>query len=59
MTVYYYFSRRFIILITNLKLKNPLNYDKSAANLYPQVAAWVPDMFWNLYVLIDHKIVNN
>ncbi len=58
MTVCYYSNCSFIIIITNLKLKNPLYYDKSGANLYPHVAAWVLDMFWNFYLVKNHKIVN-
>ncbi len=35
------------------------NQDKSAAELYCQVAAWVPDMFCNFYLVKRHNIANN
>ncbi len=35
------------------------NQDKSYARLCRQVAAWVPDMFCNLYLVKSHKIANN
>jgi hypothetical protein len=35
------------------------NYDKSAASFYPQVAAWVPDIVCNLYLVKYNKIANN
>jgi hypothetical protein len=37
---------------------NP-NEGKSAARLCHQVAAWVPDMFYNFYLLKSYKIANN
>jgi hypothetical protein len=35
------------------------NQDKSAARFCHQVAAWVPDMFCNFYLVKCHKIANN
>jgi hypothetical protein len=35
------------------------NQDKSYARLCRQVAAWVPDMFCNFYLVKSHKIANN
>ncbi len=35
------------------------NQDKSAARFCCQVAAWVPDMFFNFYLVKSHKIVVN
>jgi hypothetical protein len=31
----------------------------SAAIFCPKVAAWVPAMFFNFYLIKNHKIVNN
>ncbi len=36
-----------------------LNYDKSAASVWHQVAAWVSDMISNFYVVNNHKIAIN
>jgi hypothetical protein len=36
-----------------------LNQDQSAARFCRQVAASVPDMFCNFYLVKSHKIVNN
>jgi hypothetical protein len=35
------------------------NQNKSAARFCHQVAAWVPDMFCNFYLVKSHKIANN
>jgi len=35
------------------------NEGKSAASLYRQVAALVPDMFCNFYLTKNHKIAKN
>jgi hypothetical protein len=35
------------------------NQDKSAARFSNQIAACVPDMFRNFYLVKNHKIVNN
>ncbi len=35
------------------------NQDKSAGKFCHQLAAWVPDMFWNFYLLKNCKMVNN
>jgi hypothetical protein len=32
---------------------------KSASRLCHQVAAWVPDMFYNFYLVKSYKIANN
>jgi hypothetical protein len=36
-----------------------LNKDKSAASFCRQVAAWIPDMFCNFYLVKNQKIVTN
>jgi hypothetical protein len=36
-----------------------INEGKSAAIFYHQVAAWVPDMFCNFYLVKSHKIADN
>ena len=36
-----------------------VNEDPSAANFCPQVAAWVPYMFCNFYLVKNRKIDNN
>jgi hypothetical protein len=35
------------------------NQPKLAARFCSQVAAWVPDMFCNFYLVKHHKIANN
>ncbi len=35
------------------------NEGKSAASFSHQVAAFIPDMFWNFYLVKNHKIANN
>ncbi len=46
-----------------IKVSNPatgqLNEGKSAASFCGHVAAWVPDMFYNFYLVINDKIINN
>jgi len=46
------------ILKISLNTRQP-NQDKSAAKLWRQLAAWVPDMFWNFYLLKIHNIADN
>jgi hypothetical protein len=36
-----------------------LNWDKSATRFCCQVSAWVPAMFWDLYLVKSHKIGNS
>jgi hypothetical protein len=36
-----------------------INEEKSAARFCHQVAAWVPDMFCDIYLVKGHKIANN
>jgi hypothetical protein len=38
---------------------NRTNQDKSAANFVCKVAAWVPDMFCNFYLVNNYKIAKN
>jgi len=35
------------------------NWAKSAAGFCQQVAAWVPDMFWNVYLVKTNKNGHN
>jgi hypothetical protein len=35
------------------------NKDKSGASFCRQVAAWLPDMFFNLYLVNNHIIYHN
>ena len=44
---------------TSCKCKTLLNYDKSAASCCHQVAAWVLDMFCDVYLVKKYKIINN
>ncbi len=46
------------VFFVNLSQYN-LNKAKSAAKYCHQLAAWVPDMFWNFYLLKSHSIANN
>ncbi len=40
-------------------LRKNVNEGKSAASFYHQVAALVPAMFWNFYLVKNHKIADN
>jgi hypothetical protein len=35
------------------------NQDKSAASFSQQVAAWIPDMFCDFYIVDNHKLSYN
>jgi len=39
--------------------QHPFNEGISAASFWHQVAALVPDMFYNFYLVKNHKIVNS
>jgi hypothetical protein len=41
------------------RFQNRYNERKSAASFCSQVAAWLPDMFWNCYLVKNHKIAKN
>jgi hypothetical protein len=45
--------------LVGVRLGRGFNEGKSAANLCQQVAALIPDMFSNFYLVKNHKIVNN
>ncbi len=44
---------------SNYKIKNISFKDKSATSFYWQVAACVPDMFYNFYLVKNNEIDNN
>jgi hypothetical protein len=47
------------VIIWNFYSLNETNEEKSAASFYQQVAAWIPDMFCNFYLVKYHKVAKN
>jgi hypothetical protein len=47
------------VIIWNFYSLNEVNEEKSAASFYHQVAAWIPDMFCNFYLVKNHKVAKN
>jgi hypothetical protein len=45
--------------IGKIILKKVNNQGKQGARVCRQVAAWVPDMFRNIYLVKNHRIANN
>ncbi len=48
----------FCAALFELKFVLLFHWYKSVAIFCRQVAAWVPDMFWNFYLVKNHKIAN-